>query len=133
MELGKTIKELRNRKEIKQDDFAAAVGVSVQTISRWENDVNVPDLSMLPILAKYFNVTTDYLLGVKGEPMMAKLMKTVETFELSSKEDAEKMVSDFRKASFPKLVASTIVEKDGVYILEVVKEFGVDVNTMKFE
>ena len=133
MELGRTIKELRNRKGIKQDDFAAAVGVSVQTVSRWENDVNVPDLSMLPILAKYFNVTTDYLLGVKGEPMMAKLMKTVETFELSSKEDAEKMVSDFRKASFPKLVASTIVEKDGVYILEVVKEFGVDVNTMKFE
>ena len=88
---------------------------------------------MLPILAKYFNVTTDYLLGVKGEPMMAKLMKTVETFELSSKEDAEKMVSDFRKASFPKLVASTIAEKDGVTVLEVVKEFGVDVNAMKFE
>ena len=64
---------------------------------------------------------------------MAKLIKTVETFELSSKEDAEKMVSDFRKASFPKLVASTIAEKDGVYILEVVKEFGVDVNAMKFE
>ena len=133
MELGKTIKELRNRKGIKQDDFASAVGVSVQTVSRWENDVNVPDLSMLPILAKYFNVTTDYLLGVKGEPMMAKLMKTVETFELSSKEDAEKMVSDFRKASFPKLVASTIAEKDGVTVLEVVKEFGVDVNAMKFE
>ena len=133
MELGKTIKELRNRKGIKQDDFASAVGVSVQTVSRWENDVNVPDLSMLPILAKYFNVTTDYLLGVKGEPMMAKLMKTVETFELSSKEDAEKMVSDFRKASFPKLVASAIAEKDGVTVLEVVKEFGVDVNAMKFE
>ena len=133
MELGKTIKELRNRKGIKQDDFASAVGVSVQTVSRWENDVNVPDLSMLPILAKYFNVTTDYLLGVKGEPMMAKLMKTVETFELSSKEDAEKMVSDFRKASFPTLVASTIAEKDGVTVLEVVKEFGVDVNAMKFE
>ena len=133
MELGKTIKELRNRKGIKQDDFASAVGVSVQTVSRWENDVNVPDLSMLPILAKYFNVTTDYLLGVKGKPMMAKLMKTVETFELSSKEDAEKMVSDFRKASFPKLVASTIAEKDGVTVLEVVKEFGVDVNAMKFE
>ena len=64
---------------------------------------------------------------------MAKLIKTVETFELSSKEDAEKMVSDFRKASFPKLVASTIAEKDGVYILEVVKEFGVDVNAIKFE
>ena len=45
----------------------------------------------------------------------------------------KKMVSDFRKASFPKLVASTIAEKDGVTVLEVVKEFGVDVNAMKFE
>ena len=51
----------------------------------------------------------------------------------SDKEDAEKMVSDFRKASFSKLVASTIAEKDGVTVLEVVKEFGVDVNAMKFE
>ena len=51
----------------------------------------------------------------------------------SDKEDAEKMVSDFRKASFPTLVASTIAEKDGVTVLEVVKEFGVDVNAMKFE
>ena len=51
----------------------------------------------------------------------------------SDKEDAEKMVSDFRKASFPKLVASAIAEKDGVTVLEVVKEFGVDVNAMKFE
>ena len=51
----------------------------------------------------------------------------------SDKEDAEKMVSDFRKASFPKLVTSTIAEKDGVTVLEVVKEFGVDVNAMKFE
>lgn len=133
MEIGKTIKDLRNRKGIKQDDFASAVGVSVQTVSRWENDVNAPDLSMLPVLAKYFHVTTDYLLGVKGEAMTAKLIKTVETFELASKEDAEKMVSDFRKASFPKLVSSTIAEKDGVTVLEVVKEFGVDVNAMKFE
>ena len=51
----------------------------------------------------------------------------------SDKEDAEKMVSDFRKASFSKLVASTIAEKDGLTVLEVVKEFGVDVNAMKFE
>lgn len=48
MEIGKTIKDLRNRKGIKQDDLAFAVGVSIQTVSRWENDVNVPDLSMLP-------------------------------------------------------------------------------------
>ena len=133
MEIGKNIRELRMRKGIRQEDFANAIGVSVQTVSRWENDVNVPDLSMLPVLARYFRVTTDHLLGVKGETMMAKLIKTVETFELSSREDAEKMVSEFRAATFPRLIASTITEKDGVYTLEVVKEFGVDVNSMKFD
>ena len=133
MQLGNTIKRLRTQKGITQERFAQDVGVSVQTVSRWENDVNVPDLSMLPILASYFKVTTDFLLGVKGEPSMAKLIKTVETFEVSTRAEAEKMVNDFKNASFPKLTSSSILEKDGVTILEVTKEFGVELDAMKFD
>ena len=133
MELGNTIKNLRTQRNITQERFAQDIGVSVQTIFRWENDVNAPDLSMLPILASYFKVTTDFLLGVKGEASMAKLIKTVETFEVTTKAEAERMVNDFKNASFPKLTGSSILEKDGKTILEVTKEFGVELDSMKFD
>ena len=64
---------------------------------------------------------------------MAKLIKTVETFEVSTRAEAEKMVNDFKNASFPKLTSSSILEKDGVTILEVTKEFGVELDAMKFD
>ena len=73
MEIGATIKKLRTDRHIKQEQFAEALGVSVQTVSRWENDVNYPDIAILPQIASFFHVTTDYLLGVKGEPTMANL------------------------------------------------------------
>ena len=81
MDIGKVIKELRQKRGITQEEFSEALRVSVQTVSRWENGVNAPDLSMLPQLAIYFRVTTDYLLGLERNDNMAKLIKTTETFE----------------------------------------------------
>lgn len=133
MEIGNVIRMLRIRKGIKQEQLAADIGVSVQTVSRWENSVNYPDLSMLPVLASYFNVTTDYLLGVKGAKSMAKLLKTAETFELPDVEAAEKMVEGFKATPFPVLKEYDIRENDGVVILTATKEFGVELDKMKFE
>lgn len=133
MEIGCMIRRLRNQKGISQESFSNEIGVSVQTVSRWENNVNYPDLSMLPILASYFKVTTDYLLGVKGGPRMAKLLKTVETFEVSGKDEAEKMVAEFKASAFPKLLSYRIDEEGGRVILETVKEFGMELDDMKFD
>ena len=66
MEIGVTIKKSRTDRHIKQESFAEALGVSMQTVSRWQNDVNYPYIDMLPQIASFFHVTTDYLLGVKG-------------------------------------------------------------------
>ena len=133
VEIGRRIRSLRNHKELSQERFAADIGVSVQTVSRWENGINYPDLSMLPILASYFKVTTDYLLGVKGETHMAKLLKTVETFEVSGQEEADKLVAEFQAASFPKMISSRIDSNESTMILEVVKEFGVALDNLKFD
>ena len=76
MNIGAVIKELRRNKGIKQEELADTLQVSVQTVSRWENEVNYPDLSMLPQLSAFFQVTTDYLLGVERSNTMAKLLKT---------------------------------------------------------
>ena len=50
---------------------AEALGVSVQTVSRWENGTNAPDIAMLPLLCACFHVTSDYLLGLERKDNMA--------------------------------------------------------------
>lgn len=133
MKIGAIIKKLRTDRHIKQESFAEALGVSVQTVSRWENDVNYPDIAMLPLIAMYFHVTTDYLLGVKGEITMAKLMRTMEEFQVDTREEAEKMVKDFQAAPFPKVSSFEINEERNHVTLIVCKEFGVELDQMKFE
>lgn len=59
------IGDLRKKKKMTQQELANAIGVSFQTISKWETGMNMPDISMLPVLAEYFQVTTDQLLGLE--------------------------------------------------------------------
>ena len=56
------IKELRGGKGISQETLADVCGVSMQAVSKWENGQSCPDIAFLPLLAKYFGVSTDYLL-----------------------------------------------------------------------
>ena len=132
MDIGRTIRELRQKRGITQEEFSDALRVSVQTVSRWENGVNAPDLSMLPQLAVYFRVTTDYLLGLERNDTMAKLLKTTETFEMATQQEAEEMVLKFKGEKFPVLKDYKITADGDHVILEVTKEFNSDLGSMKF-
>lgn len=69
MTLGTRIGMLRRQKEMKQEELAERLGISPQAVSKWENDQNCPDISLLPLLSKLLGVTVDYLLtGEKSEP-----------------------------------------------------------------
>lgn len=58
------IKSLREKRGLIQDILAAELGITQQTLSKYENDVTVIKVDILMKLSKYFNVTTDYLLGM---------------------------------------------------------------------
>ena len=62
--VGKRIMTLRKSRGMTQDQLAEKVGVSAQAVSKWENDISCPDISLLPKLAEVFQVTTDSLLGM---------------------------------------------------------------------
>lgn len=62
--LGKRIIAHRKRMGMTQDQLAERVGVSAQAVSKWENDLSCPDISILPKLAEIFGASTDELLGV---------------------------------------------------------------------
>ncbi len=65
--IGKRISENRKRKNIKQDELAEMLCVSPQAVSKWENDISCPDISLLPKLAEILGITVDELLSGKQE------------------------------------------------------------------
>ena len=65
MNLGQTIYRLRMEKNMSQGDLADALGVSRQSVSKWETNSSVPELDKLIKLSKIFEISLDAL--VKGE------------------------------------------------------------------
>lgn len=61
--IGENIKNLRKRKDITQEELAESLGISFQSISKWERCEGFPDITMLPDLADFFNTSVDELLG----------------------------------------------------------------------
>ena len=65
MTLGEKISALRAARGMKQDELAAALGVSRQSVSKWETGASVPELDRLVQLAGLFGVTLDELAGLE--------------------------------------------------------------------
>lgn len=80
MELGSHIKEFRTERGMSQEDLAARIYVSRQTVSNWETDKTYPDVESLLLLSVLFDTTIDEL--IKGD---------VEAMKDVLKNDAQKM------------------------------------------
>lgn len=65
--IGETIGKLRRERSMTQENLAEMLCVSPQTISKWENSVNLPEVQMLPLMADVFGVHVDGLFG-RDEP-----------------------------------------------------------------
>ena len=72
--IGKRISEYRKKKNLKQDELAEMLGVSPQAVSKWENDLSCPDISLLPSLSNILGISIDELVqGKKKEPIVTVL------------------------------------------------------------
>lgn len=65
MEFKDRLKELRSQKNVSQMQLAVKTGLSQSAIAKWELGKTEPSASAIITLAKFFNETTDYLLGVE--------------------------------------------------------------------
>ncbi|MBQ7932185.1 MAG: helix-turn-helix transcriptional regulator [Clostridia bacterium] len=62
--IGETIKRIRRERDLTQEEVASHLGISFQSISKWERGDGYPDITMLPALANYFGISVDELLGM---------------------------------------------------------------------
>ena len=69
--LGRVLVGNRHKRGITQDELAAYLGVSKAAVSKWETGMTYPDITLLPQLAAYFNISIDELMGY--EPQMDKM------------------------------------------------------------
>ena len=59
------LKELRTDKNLSQRTLANDTGFSQPAIARWESGLQIPNIDVAIVMAQYFGVTTDYLLGLE--------------------------------------------------------------------
>ncbi len=100
LNFGENLKKLRRSRDMTQDELAEALGLSIQAISRYETQAAYPDIEMLPVIAGYFGVTVDSLLGVSGEAKQRRLdeyrMKAIAENDLEKRlEILKKWCSEF--------------------------------------
>lgn len=65
MTIGQKIRALREQSGMTQKDLAKMLSISAQAISKWENGVNYPDISVLPQIADGFGISMDELFDYK--------------------------------------------------------------------
>lgn len=61
---GKRLKELREERDLSMKKLSELVNIGIASISRWEKELTIVNAYQLIVFAKFFNVTTDYLLGL---------------------------------------------------------------------
>ena len=72
MFIGDKIRLLRKNRNITQTQLAEALSVFSQSVSKWENHLSAPDITVLPVIARYFGITMDELFGYRLDALNYK-------------------------------------------------------------
>ena len=95
---GENIKKLRKEKGLTQETLADFLGVSFQTISKWERGETYPDITTLPVIASFFNITIDDLLGVDKVKKEQKINEYLELYDTMKLKDLSLTYEKYREA-----------------------------------
>ena len=85
-EIGKKIAEKRKQMHLTQEELAFKLNVSPQAVSKWENDLSIPDVTLLIALSDLFNISLDELIREKQNLPVTTLV------EQENKKPLEKML-----------------------------------------
>lgn len=103
MEIGTKIKKLRRKYGYTQEELAERLNVTSQTISKWENQISMPDISLLPQIAEVFGVTIDDLFNLSIEQKLDRI---------ENKFDLEEELSDVEFTEIKEFLESLINDEN---------------------
>lgn len=95
---GENLKKLRKEKDMTQETLAEFLGVSFQTVSKWERGETYPDITMLPIISRFFCVTIDDLLGTNKSLEEQKINEYLELYDDMKLKDLTLTFNKFQEA-----------------------------------
>lgn len=118
--ISKNLKKLRLQKQLTQEQVAEALGVSSQTISRWECNTTYPDIMLLPKIAQLYCVTVDDLFQEDSNAYDNYAQRLASVYEITHKpEDFSKADTEFNR-----------LKETGKYSLEDCRVHGVILSSM---
>lgn len=115
--LGEKIRTLRKSKNISQEVLANYLGLSFQAVSKWEKGETLPDVTMIPAIASFFEVSTDELFDfnrLETEQKVLKLCGEIAEWRNERPEEAEAAYRDLLK-QYP---GNDIVMANLLYVLQ---------------
>ncbi|MBO4353630.1 MAG: helix-turn-helix transcriptional regulator, partial [Clostridia bacterium] len=96
--LGLKIRELRKKRGITQEALASALSVSPQAVSKWESGLTYPDISMMPIIAGYFEVSLDTLFDYDLKELKSKIKKIIKDANVYFFSDTKRYIEMIKTA-----------------------------------
>lgn len=109
LSIGKNIREYRRKNDMTQEDFAARLGVSYQSVSRWENGTTYPDIELLPAIAELLSCSVDDLMGI---PNAEKEKQAVKIFDELRRECMKKEYNADRIVAFIRDIRCNYIGSD---------------------
>ncbi len=106
------LKKLRNNAHISQQQLADVIGVSQQSINKYENHMVEPDIATLIAIANYFSTSVDYLIG---NTEVERKIEFVQKYDLNSEE--KMFIDGYRKLNkTEKKIISLIISNNKLNI-----------------
>ena len=96
LKIGEKIRTLRLQQKKTQEQLADRLGVSYQSISRWENEITYPDIEFLPSIANYFSVSLDYLMGQDDAEKRKAIEKQIKQIPNMGENDEDELIGLIR-------------------------------------
>ena len=99
MEIGAIIRKRRVAMKLTQEEFADKLNVTTQAVSRWENDMSLPDITLIPKISEVLSMSCDTLLKGKEERSInyEQAGITVDTADIMLQKDIDEIFSACKK------------------------------------
>lgn len=117
LKIGEKIRSLRKERNLSQESLAQYLGISFQSVSKWENGTSMPDITLIPAIASFFEVSTDELFDfnrLETERKVQQACWDIADWRRDDPEKAEKAYRDLLK-QYP---GNEIILANLLYVLQ---------------